>query len=308
MTGLLTETLPNAAWARSPHARLSVLIPFYNDDPRALLRTLAAQAPAGVELIAFDDGRPDAALNSAVAETILGLDAPAQLLSSRVNRGRSAARNRMAEAARAGWLLFLDADMVPGPHFLTRWLLALENTRADALFGGYAPAAPRRETRVHALLAASSDPVDAAARSRLGATAVCSSNLAARRDVVSAVPFEEDYAGWGWEDVDWALSAAQRFQLAHIDNPAAHAGLETVDALLAKFARSGENFARLLQRHPDYAGRPGARLARLLRQLRAAGLARLIGAAAARLPLPPRLRVLGVKLFRAGVNARALQS
>jgi glycosyltransferase involved in cell wall biosynthesis len=306
MTGPLTETVANPSWEQAPCARLSILIPFFKDDPQPLLHALAAQAMPGTEIILCDDGRPDAALNSAVAETVLALETPVLLLSSRVNRGRSAARNRMAQAARGGWVLFLDADMEPGPDFLLRWLLALENTRADALFGGYAPAAPDRKTHVHARLAAASDPVDAAARVRIGATAVCSSNLAVRREVIASVPFHEDYAGWGWEDVDWALCAAQQFQLSHIDNPAAHAGLETVDELLAKFSRSGENFARLLHRHPDYAARPGARLARMLRGFRAAGLARFVGAAAARAPLPTRLRVIGLKLYRAGVNAAAL--
>jgi len=308
MTGPLIESLMNTAWSQAPRARLSILIPFFKDDPQPLLHALAAQAMPGTEIILCDDGRPDAALNSAVAETVLSLETPALLLSSRVNRGRSAARNRMAQAARGVWVLFLDADMEPGPDFLRRWLLALENTSSDAVFGGYAPAAPTQETRVHARLAAASDPVDAAARSRIGATAVCSSNLAARRAVIASVPFHEDYAGWGWEDVDWALSAAQQFQLSHIDNPAAHAGLETVDDLLAKFSRSGENFARLLHRHPDYAARPGAQLARMLRRFRAAWFARITGAAVAKAPLPTRLRVIGLKLYRAGVNAAALSS
>lgn len=306
MTGPMTETLHNPVWTQCQAVRLSVVIPYYKDDPRALIAALASRLPDGVEILALDDGRPDAALNSQVASAVTDLRTPAALVTSRINRGRSAARNRLAQAARGSWLLFLDADMVPGPDFITRWLLAIENTTADALFGGYEPGVPTPATRVHACLAASSDPADAAARTRIGATAVCSSNLAARREVLQAVPFEESYCGWGWEDVDWALSAAQRFQLGHIDNPASHAGLETVDQLLSKFARSGENFARLLQRHPDYAARPGARLALMLHRLRLGWAARIAGAAAARLPLPTRLRVLGLKLYRAGVGAKAV--
>jgi len=308
MTGPMTETLHNGAWTQSPAVRLSVLIPFYKDDPRPLITALAGALPEGVEILALDDGRPDAALNTVVAKTLNELSAPAALLTSRVNRGRSAARNRLAQAARGAWLLFLDADMVPGPDFITRWLLAMENTADDALFGGYHPGVPTAETRVHARLAALSDPADAAERSRIGPAAVCSSNLAARREVLQAIPFEESYAGWGWEDVDWALSAAQQFQLGHIDNPASHAGLETVDQLLSKFARSGENFARLLQRHPDYAARPGAKLALMLHRFRLGWAARVAGSNAARLPLPSRLRVLGLKLYRAGVGAKAVHA
>lgn len=306
MTGPLTETLTNTAWTNADESVLSVLIPFYKDDPRALLDRLSDQACDGVELIAFDDGRPDAALNDQVGEHIRGLAAPATLLTSRINRGRSGARNRLAGAARGRWLLFLDADMEPGADFLVRWRLALDNTRLDGVFGGYRAGEPSAHTRVHARLAALSDPVDAAARSVIGASAVCSSNLAVRAEAFKAVPFEESYAGWGWEDVDWALSAAARFKLGHIDNPADHGGLETVPALLAKFSRSGGNFAKLLQRHPDYAARPGARMAIMLRRIRAGWLARLAGASAARAPLPDRVRVIGLKLYRAGVGAKAL--
>lgn len=306
MTGLMTEVHANEAFKLSGSIRLSVLIPFFKDDPRALIDQLARSAPAGVEIIAIDDGRPDASLSDAVLDTLHAQACPAALIVSRINRGRSAARNRLAQDARGDWLLFLDADMECGPDFLTRWLLALENTAAHGVFGGYAPAEPTSSTRIHAKLAEASDPADAAARLRIGATAVCSSNLAVRREFLDVAPFDESYSGWGWEDVDWALTAAQHFTLSHIDNPAAHAGLETVPQLLAKFARSGENFARLLRRHPDYAARPGARLTLMLHRFRLGWAARSVGTMAARTPLPDALRVLGLKLYRAGVGARAI--
>lgn len=306
MTKPLIETLSNPAREQGAPVRLSVLIPFYKDDPCALISALAEDAPEGVEFIAFDDGRPDTSLNEAVAACVMALSTPAALIVSRLNRGRSAARNHLAAAARGEWMLFLDADMAASPGFLTRWLLAMENTAADILFGGYAPVEPTAETRVHARLAALSDRLGAVERSRIGATAVCSSNLAARRSVLASVPFEEAYVGWGWEDVDWALSASKAFTVAHIDNPAGHAGLESVDKLLAKFSRSGPNFQRLLRRHPDYAARPGARLALMLHRFKLGSAARFAGEATARAPLPAFMQVIGLKLFRAGVGAGAL--
>jgi glycosyltransferase involved in cell wall biosynthesis len=309
MTGPITDIQGNRAWTSGAQAvRLSILIPFHRDDPTGQIATLMQDAPAGVELIAFDDGKPDAALNAAVSEQISRLDAPAALITARMNRGRAAARNHLARAARGSWVLYLDADMAPTPGFLARWLDLIEGAAADALFGGYTPVDPDATTRVHARLATMSDDPSAARRTAIGPTAVCSSNLAVRRQVLSETPFDEDYEGWGWEDVDWALSAAERFELGHVDNPAAHAGLETVPALMAKFSRSGANFARLLRRHPAYARRPGARLALTLSRWRLGALARLIGAALARAPLPAKLRALGLKLFRSGICAKALAS
>ena len=306
MTGPIIDVSPNKAWTQASTARVSILIPFFMDDPRPLMAALENEAPEGVELIVCDDGRPDAALSSAVAAAIADLKMPAALIVSRLNRGRSAARNRLAKSARGDWLLFLDADMAVTPGFLNRWLLSMENTGSDALFGGFAPVEPDASTKVHAALAHAGDVHDALERSRIGAAAVCSSNLAARREVLDAVPFDEAYQGWGWEDVDWALSASSRFRLAHIDNPAAHGGLESVPALLKKFARSGPNFARLLERHPEYAARPGARLALTVRRWRLAALARFAGRLAALAPAPVGVRVLGLKLYRAGVAAREL--
>jgi hypothetical protein len=191
--------------------------------------------------------------------------------------------------------------------FLSGWLAAIERTRAAAVFGGYTPAAPRcAGERLHAALAEASDVQGAQARSRDGAYAVCSSNLAVRADAFAANPFDEGYQGWGWEDVDWAMGFAEKFTIAHVDHPARHGGLETPSQLIAKFARSGPNFARLMARHPAYAARKGAQLALRLKSLRLAWAARCVGRVTALAPAPLMLRVLGLKLYRAGVAAEAL--
>jgi len=307
MSAPITHHHSNAAYDACARPRLSVLVPFHTDDPAPLLEALAASTPGGVEFILFDDGVPCPQLNAAVIDTVNGLDLPVLMISSRVNRGRSGARNRLAQAARSDWLLFLDADMAVDSSFLTRWITHTRTTNAGALFGGFTPCAPTSKTRLHAALEEASNGHSIAQRNGIGPVAVCSSNLAVRADKFAETPFDEDFSGWGWEDVDWALTAATQFELAHVDNPARHGGLETVDQLLKKFGQSGPNFARLLQRHPAYADRPGARLATMVKALHLAAFARTAGSLTARLPiLPIRLRVLGVKLFRAGVAAEAL--
>jgi hypothetical protein len=197
--------------------------------------------------------------------------------------------------------------MAVGADFLTRWITHTQTTSAGALVRRFH--AGGADSRDNGSCRAGSRLEQPRARERtaIGAVAVCSSNLAVSAEQFAATPFDEDFSGWGWEDVDWALTAASRFELAHVDNPARHGGLESVDRLLKKFAQSGPNFARLLARHPDYADRPGARLAAKVKAFHVATLARVFGGLAARLPLlPVRLRVLGVKLFRAGVAAEAL--
>ena len=307
MTHPSTFRQDNTAARAGSAPRLSVLIPFHRDDPTALIESLSQHAHGSVEIIAFDDGAPDPNLNAAVSKAVDGAAIAASLITCKINQGRSGARNRLAQAARGAWLLFLDADMEIDRDFLATWIAHMDSSTADALFGGFTPAGATPGTAVHAALAEASDVRTAKERARIGATAFCSSNLAVRASAFAQTPFDEGYCGWGWEDVDWALSAAQRFTLAHVENPVRHGGLETVDRLLSKFAQSGPNFARLLARHPDYEDRPGARLARQVKTVRAGWLARLCGGLSARFSvLPIRLRVLGLKLFRAGVAAQAL--
>lgn len=307
MTGPVIETRANAAAHSSVPVTLSVLIPFYTDDPVALLEAVASTAPEKVEVILFDDGCPDAALNAKVSTHIDALELPARLITSKLNQGRSGARNRLAGAARGDWLLFLDADMQIDETYLAHWISIITETSADVLFGGYEPIHLPGAHRVHAELAAASDDPSAARRNRIGAAAVCSSNLIVRRTAFAQVPFDEGFQGWGWEDVDWALSAEKTLSLTHVDNPARHGGLETVPRLLEKFGQSGPNFARLLERHPGYAARPGARLALTIKATKTGPVARFLGALSARAPLPTRARVLGLKLYRAGVAAKAIQ-
>ncbi|KAA5804704.1 glycosyltransferase family 2 protein [Alkalicaulis satelles] len=303
LTGV-RETRNNAA-RQAGAPVLSVLIPTYRDDPRDLIAALARDGSHEVEVVIYEDGAPDPALSEALRAAALYAPVPVRVLTAQDNLGRSAARNRLGGAARGAWLLFLDADMRAGEGFLPRWLDILASCQADAVFGGYEPCEPRNASQtVHAALARASDVRSAVERNEIGAVAVCSSNLAVRRDFFARIPFDEGYAGWGWEDVDWALRAAEAGRVVHADNPARHGGLEDVERLIAKFAAAGPNFARLLERHPDYARQPGARLARTLKRWRLAAPARLAGAMTARTPLlPPRLRVLGLKLFRAGAAA-----
>ncbi|PIW54289.1 MAG: hypothetical protein COW16_12060, partial [Sphingomonadales bacterium CG12_big_fil_rev_8_21_14_0_65_65_10] len=119
---------------------VSVLIPFYRDNPVPLLMALTEEIAAGelpVEVVLFDDGEPDPELNASVATAVDSLPAPARLLTARRNVGRAAGRNRLASAAIGDWQLFLDADMTVTDGFLKTWLGLICAYEFDAAFGGY---------------------------------------------------------------------------------------------------------------------------------------------------------------------------
>lgn len=292
--------------------QLSVLTPFHRDDPSAMLARMA-NAPAGVEFVLLDDGSADIELLARVVTAASALNAPVRIIVRERNEGRAAARNRLIAEARGQYVLFLDADMLPDrPTFLLHWLAVTRCQQPDVAFGGLSlrHAQRTRDTALHHNLFAASDCRSLEERELAPAQSTASANLLVRRAFLDAHPFDAGFTGWGFEDTDWALTAARDTEILHVDNPATHAGLDTAATLLRKSAEAGPNFARLAAKHPRAAKRfaaHGAARALQLTPLRpqlaeaCAWLARdPLGAA----PMP--LRRAALKLYRAAHYAEHL--
>jgi glycosyltransferase involved in cell wall biosynthesis len=256
--------------------RLSVLTPFYKHDPSDLLRRLAP-APRDVEFVLLDDGSASAELVSNVVMAAEALNASVRIVIWQRNRGRAAGRNRLIEEARGEYVLFLDADLIPDEaDFLHRWLAVIRNERPLAAFGGLSlsHAEQTPDTALHFNLFARSDCQPARMRARAAAQSTAASNLLVRRDFLLATPFDDAFTGWGFEDTDWALTAARHTRIHHFDNPVTHTGLDAIPTLLRKSAEAGPNFARLAAKHPKavrrFAAYRAARAVRPVRGLRGA--------------------------------------
>ena len=302
-----TWTVDNAAWAGSSPS-LSVLVPFFRDDPCDLIAALDAEGAAGVEILVLDDGSGDAALADRVAATVASLTGPARLIRLAANEGRAKGRNRLMAEGRARHLLFLDADMLPdGPRFLSRYLDLIGSEDPAVAFGGFTldrtPLDPARG--LHRALSLRGDCRPAAVRQMEPAKSLCTSNLLVRREVFDIEAFDETFSGWGWEDVEWAIRVGRRFDVRHLDNPASHLGLDTDAALLAKYDQSPANFGRMAAKHPDEAATfPVHRAARALSRLPLRALWRpLLRRLALARPFPMIARVAAVKLYRAALYA-----
>jgi len=284
---------------------LSVAIPFYKHDPSPLLARLSP-APRDVEFVLIDDGGNSAELLADVVAAAERLRATVRIVVWVQNCGRAAARNRLIAEARGEYVLFLDADMAPeSPRFLSNWLGVIRTQRPFAAFGGLSlhnvPRTP--ETALHRGLFARSDCRPAAARARSPAQFSATSNLLVQRSFLTEIPFDDGFVGWGFEDVDWALAASAHAPILHVDNPAAHAGLDDPDALLRKSAEAGPNFARLAAKHRRVVSRFAAhRAARLLKALPGRRVLRAACAAAARDTaglVPMAVRCAALKVYRA---------
>ena len=312
-TPLAKVVIDNPAFGAA-RPRLSVLTPFYRDDPRPLLAALDREVIAAqgqVELVLLDDAGGDVARSRAVMQAASALSLPTRLIQLAANAGRARGRNRLVEHSRGRHMLFLDSDMLPDrPDFLAVYLALITAEDPAVVVGGFsldqAEAGP--EHALHHALALRGECVPASVRARMAEKYVWTSNLLVRRDVFEAERFDEAFQGWGWEDTEWGVRVAARFGVRHIDNQATHLGLDTAAALAAKYEQSPANFARILKRHPQTVRRfPSYRLARVLKALPAREawrpvLKRL--ALAARSPLG--LRVAAMKLYRAALYAEVV--
>ena len=306
-------TVDNPGWRRAKPA-LSVLIPFHGDDPVALLAALDGEAPAmagSAEVVVLDDGSGDDDLAARVAVQVKAMRLPARFVRLPANEGRARGRNRLASHARGGTFLFLDSDMRPDDgRFLQAWADLISREDPAVAFGGFSlkQAPTGAPFAVHRAMAARAECVPYVERARQPEKYVYTSNLLVRRDAFAAEAFADDFKGWGWEDVEWGMRIARRFRVLHVDNPATHCGLHTVEALAGKYEQSVENFARVVRRHPHVVRRyPSYRAAALLK--RAPGLAAwraLFKRMALTGLLPTAARAFSLRLYRAALYAEAV--
>ena len=115
---------------------LSVLIPYFQDDPSDLLESLLKQCVPykDVEIILYYDGTGNANINAKLCAILKAAKTAVTLIIATHNQGRSAARNYLQSQARADWVLFLDADMRPmRPDFITNYRHLIGANIADII-------------------------------------------------------------------------------------------------------------------------------------------------------------------------------
>lgn len=314
---LSPKTLDEMKIARRPHAGratdIDICIPVYKTDPTPLILQLAEQNGADrAALCIYDDGSGDPGLIGKIKEALARFPGRITLIEGFENRGRSVARNELLSTAQSEWLLMLDCDMrLPDAGFLDAYRAAARDLRTPCcIVGGFVidPQSVTSDTRLHALQAMMSECLPARVRSTDPGRYVFTSNIFMHRSVAETVRFDEGYAGWGWEDVDWGLRIVSRFPVHHIDNPAVHVGLDTTPSILRKYMESVQNFLRMLESHPEAVARmPIYRWANQFSRLPGCGLLVYLSRnCASAAVVPPRVRLLALKVYRAGLYGSEL--
>ena len=115
-------------WHDDMPACLDVCIPFFKDDPVALITQLSRQDGAEQCRISIcDDGSGLPDLTARVALALERHPGPAILHILPENTGRANARNVMLADVRSDWVLMLDADMaLDRPDFMATYQAAAE--------------------------------------------------------------------------------------------------------------------------------------------------------------------------------------
>lgn len=313
MTNMPTLTHFQSQAVSKAQPKLSILIPYFRDDPVDLLQSLARQTDglSSVEILIYDDGTGDETLNDRVSQAVTSSRSSAHLFIADGNRGRAFARNMLKTKARAEWVLFLDADMRPvSTSFVDRYLDLIQSGGSDIIFGGFEvpteTSDPERE--LHRAFSQTSDCLTLEMRQKHGPQYVCSSNLCVRKTVLDAEGFDPNFSGWGWEDSEWAARVASRFTLLHADIPALHLGLETTDTLLNRFRTSGPNYTLFTAKHPDLAKTLKLHnVVQKLRRIPGQKLMRPLLRILVKLNfVPTKIRLIALKLWRASWYAEAV--
>ncbi len=312
MSARLVRIVDNTAWL-DVEPRLSVVMPFFRYDPIPLLARLDAEAATfggEIELLALDDGGGDKALAKRVEALIETMACPARLIFLAANEGRAKGRNRLVQNARARHILLIDCDMTPdAPDFLSRYM-ALVNEDAPVAFGGFSVdrTEATADQELHRALQIRAECLPARLRKLQPEKYVYTSNLLVRRDVFGVEAFDEGFTGWGWEDVEWGMRVASKFEVLQIENTATHLGLDTAAVLAGKYEQSVANFARVVAHHPetvrDY---PSYRMARLLKRLPLRTALRwMLKQTALQARAPLMARIFAMKAYRAALYAEVV--
>jgi cellulose synthase/poly-beta-1,6-N-acetylglucosamine synthase-like glycosyltransferase len=187
---------------------VSVVVPTRDrpDQLRECLTALTDQARPADEIVVVDDASRDPAAVRAIVALV-----PGARLVVGAGRGPAAARNRGVAAASGAVICLTDDDCRPA----TDWLAAIVDRftregRATAVVAG-----PTLTGNAHNVFAVASQVVTnhvaASSADSIGTLVFApTSNLACRRELLLAVPFDERFSLAAGEDREWCADVTRR--------------------------------------------------------------------------------------------------
>lgn len=196
---------------------LSILLPVYNNDCRALVGKLLG-ASIRYEIIVADDCSSDAEIVERNKE--IGNLPNCKYIVLKKNLGRAKIRNYLARQAAYEWLLFLDCDVDVPECFVGNYL---KQDESDMVYGGirFCGNEHQKKQNLRCKYEYSAMPrTSLEARVANPYHSISAANFMIRRDVMLAHPFDERFTHYGYEDVMFGkVLAENHVSIQHIDNP-----------------------------------------------------------------------------------------
>lgn len=225
---------------------LSVLIPVYNIDCSALIKSLLEQLQDTVayEIICIDDAStvklnyPDSLKNHPNVK----------MISQEVNLGRSMIRNLLVEKASYDWFLFLDADTLPvSSNFIKNYIEATKEQQ-KIYFGGikYRAEDINAHNHLRYKYGTERESLSLEVRQKSPYLTMLLSNTLIHKSVFESVKLHKNILKYGHEDAVFSHDLCKKgFEIKHIDNPVFHTGVETNAVFMEKTKVAVENLLHL---------------------------------------------------------------
>ncbi len=224
---------------------ISILIPTYNYDITLLVTDLHRQAietHVDFEIIVMEDG---STLNVEENKTVNELEFCKQIILDK-NIGRSAVRNKLADAAKYEQLLFMDCDAeVCSEYFVAKYVAFCKE---ECVVIGGTDYDPNERNPNYSLRLKYGRQREARTALERGKNNFATFNFLISKSIFNQVRFDESIRGYGHEDMLFGHQLHQLgYEFIQIENPLIHKGLDDNRSFLSKTEEGTRNLFLLYQ-------------------------------------------------------------
>ncbi len=227
---------------------LSICIPVYNNDVTILVKSLQEQIvniPYNIEIILIDDASDlhYRSINKGLVTKYVQLDE---------NVGRAKIRNLFLNYSDYPYLLFLDCDsFIISNKFIENYInILLNNNGLNVLCGGriYKNIKPKRKYRLRWKYGLKIETKSAEQRREFPNKSFLTNNFVIRKELFSAIKFDESIITYGHEDTLFGYRLQQaNIKIEHVDNPILNNDYELNREFLRKTNQAVINLVHILQ-------------------------------------------------------------
>lgn len=228
---------------------ISILIPVFNYSLQPLVQQLLVQihqVNVPLEIICLDDASTNKQIQAANRSfcskfSIINYQEMVQ------NRGRASLRNLLADAAQYDFLLFIDVDSLPNPHFLKNYIAQLDEH--SVLAGGTSYSDNYKPNEVlRYRYGKAREEVAPVIRQQHAYRSITLNNILVPKAIFQTIRLDDAIATYGHEDTKFGYHLQEKnIPVLHILNPVEHTGLESNEVFLQKTQEAVRNLVNITQ-------------------------------------------------------------